>query len=683
MTTDNPFFTPSELPYQLPDFERIDAAHYRPAFEQGMADQRAEIRAITANPEPPTFENTIVALERSGQLLERVSLAFFNQTAADADETVQEIEAEISPKLSAHHDAIMLDPDLFARIKAVHDAGEELDPESQRLLERTHLEFTRAGAGLEPGQQARLKEINEELSSLSTTFQQKLMADTNESAVVVDDVEQLDGLSGDAIAAAAQTARERGHDGAYVITLNLPTAQPALHSLTSRELRERIHTASISRGNKGDEHDTTGIVARMARLRAERAALLGYSSHACYALEDSTAGSPAAVYELLSELIPAAIANAHAEAAELQKALDADTPTGKSVELRAWDWSFYSERVRRSTYDVDEAELRPYFELERVLHDGVFHAAHRLYGIDIVERTDLVGYHPDVRVFEVFDADGTPLGLFLGDFYTRASKRGGAWMDLLVKQSSLMGTKPVVVNNLNITKVPDGEPTLLAFHEVKTLFHEFGHALHGLFSEVRYPTFSAPEVRRDFVEFPSQVNEMWATWPDVLANYARHHQTGEPLPQETVQRIVDSQIWDQGFKTTEYLAASLLDLAWHEISPDTEIGDVLTFEAAALERAGVALEAIPPRYRTSYFAHIFAGGYSAGYYSYIWSEVLDADTVEWFRENGGLTRENGDHFRRTLLARGGSTEEMAAYREFRGRDPRIEPLLQRRGLDRT
>nr|WP_216843798.1 M3 family metallopeptidase [Phytoactinopolyspora alkaliphila] len=678
---DNPLLIASDLPYQLPRFEQIEQSHYRPAFDHCMAKHRAEIDAIAANPEPPTFENTIVALERSGQQLMRVFLVFFNQASANTNAEIQELHGELSPQIAAHQDAILLNPELFARVRAVHDASPELDPESRRLLDRTYLEFTRAGAGLTADQQARLREINGELSGLSTAFGNKLLDDTNATAVVVDDVADLDGLSADAIAAAAETARQRGLDGKYVITLGLPSNQPVLASLSNRDLRERIHRASIQRGANGNEHDTAATVARIVALRAERAALFGHHSHAAYTLEDSTAGSPAAVHEMLDKLVPAAVANAQAEAEALQEAV------GGEFTLQAWDWAFYSEQVRRTKYQVDEAELRPYFELERVLHDGVFFAAHRLYGVNFTERHDLTAYHPQARVFEVTEEDGSPLGLFVGDFFARESKRGGAWMNSFVEQSSLLGTQPVVINNLNVTQPPAGEPALMTFDEVNTMFHEFGHALHGLFSDVRYPKFSGTSVRRDFVEFPSQVNEMWSTWPEVLANYARHYRTGEQLSPEVVQRLLDSQIWGEGFKTTEYLAASLLDLAWHELSADDAgtitADDIPGFETAALEAAGIALDTIPPRYRTTYFAHIFGGGYSAGYYSYIWSEVLDAETVEWFKENGGLTRENGEHFRRTLLSRGGSVPEMDAFREFRGRDPQIEPLLERRGLNRS
>ncbi|HEU0041691.1 MAG TPA: M3 family metallopeptidase [Jiangellaceae bacterium] len=676
-TLSNPFHAPSELPYGLPPFDLIDPSHYLPAFEQGMADQLAEVEAIVAGPQPPTFENTIVELERSGQLLERVAVVFFNQASSDSNAEIRAIQSDVAPKLAAHSDAIHLDARLFDRIVAVREAAPQLDAESQRLLDRYHLEFVRAGAGLDAAAQGRLRELNAEISSLSTTFQQNLQEDTNASAVVLDEVTELDGLSDDAVAAAAEAAHDRGLDGKYVLTLVLPSGQPCLASLTNRSVRERVHHASIRRGSNGNEFDNSATAARLAALRAERAALLGYADHATYVLEDGTAGTPAAVHDMLGKLTPAAVANARAEAELLQDAI------GAEFELQAWDWAFYSERVRRSRFDIDAAALRPYFELERVLIDGVFYAAQQLYGLTFTERPDLPGYHPDVRVFEVVNHDGSPLGLFLADHYARESKRGGAWMNSFVDQSRLFGRRPVVANNLNIARPPAGEPTLLTFDEVTTMFHEFGHALHALFSDVQYPKFSGTSVYRDFVEYPSQVNEMWAVWPDVLANYAKHHATGEPLPQDLVQRLLDSQLWGEGFKTTEYLAATLLDLAWHEVTPGSDVADVAAFEAAALERAGVALPTIPPRYRTTYFAHIFAGGYSAGYYSYIWSEVLDADSVEWFKENGGLRRANGDHFRRTLLSRGGGVDPLEAFRGFRGRDPQIEPLLTRRGLDRT
>lgn len=679
---DNPLLAPSELPYGLPPFDRIADEHYLPAFEAGIAEHAQEVRAIATNPEPPTFENTIVALERAGQLLGRVSSVFFNLAASNTNETLQAVQAEIAPKLAAHSDAIHLDPELFARIEDLYERRDSLGlgAEQAWLLRRYHLDFQRAGAGLPEESQTRLRALNEELSTLSTRFQDNLLGDTNDLAVVVSTRDELAGLSEDAIAAAAAAATARGEDGKYLIKLGLPTAQPALASLHDRGLRERVFRASTSRGNRGNEYDNTEVLARIATLRAERAALLGHPHHAAYVIEDQTAKTPDAALSLLQRLAPVAVANAQADAAELQEEIENDTASGEDFTLQPWDWAYYAERVRRRRYDLDDAELRPYFELERVLVDGVFYAASRLYGLTFTERHDLPKYHPDVRVFEVTDADGSPLGLFLGDYYTRDSKRGGAWMNTFVDQSRLLGERPVVVNNLNIAKPPAGEPTLLTYDEVTTAFHEFGHALHGLLSDVEYPTFSGTSVPRDFVEFPSQVNEMWALWPEVLTNYARHHRTGEPLPARLVERLEESRQYGEGFATTEYLAAALLDLSWHLIGADSAIGDVRRFEADALEKAGVALETVPPRYRSTYFAHIFSTGYAAGYYSYIWSEVLDADSVEWFRENGGLTRENGDHYRRELLARGGSVDAMEAFRAFRGRDPEIEPLLKRRGL---
>jgi len=677
--SENPFFAPSELPYQLPPFQQIEPGHYLPAFERGMAEQRAEVAAIAADPRPPTLDNTLVALERSGRLLWRVSVALSTMSGAHTSEAIQRIEAEIEPRLAAHADAILLDRPLYERISALYEARDrlELDAESRRLLERCHTQFVRAGARLSTSEQDRLRELNTELASLCADFRAKLLAETNDVAVLVDDPAQLAGLPADAVTAAAEAARARGLPGGYLLTLVLATAQPALAALHDRDLRERLHRASVSRCGRGNANDTGEIVRRIVRLRAERASLFGYPHHAAYVIEDNTAGSVDAAQGMLARLIPAAVANAAAEAAELQAAATPDS----ALPLRAWDWAYYAERVRRDRYEVDEAQLRPYFELDRVLRDGVFHAATRLYGLRFTERGDLAGYHEDVRVFEVAEEDGTPLGLFLADLYTRDSKRGGAWSHSLVRQSRLLGTAPVVVNNLNIAKPPAGQPTLLTRDEVRTLFHEFGHALHGLLSDVTYPRLAGTQVPSDFVEFPSQVNEMWLQWPEVLANYAVHHETGAPLPAEVVDRVHAAARFNQGFKTTEYLAAAALDLAWHTVGADDPLGDVAEFEAAALARAGVAVELVPPRYRSAYFRHIFGGSmYSAGYYSYIWSEVLDADTVEWFTEQGGLRRDAGERFRRGLLGTGGSADPMSTYRAFRGSDPRIEPLLARRGL---
>ena len=680
-TAGNPFFTESTLPYRLPPFDRIEDAHYAPAFERGMAEQIAEIEAIASQSEPPTFENTIVPLERSGRLLERVASTFFSLASAHTNDAINEIRNEMAPRLAAHTDRILLHADLFARVRALYDQRESLalDDESRRLVEEYHVDFVRAGARLSDAEKERMQEINAELAALSSRFTQNVLDEVNASAVVVETREELAGLSENRIAAAAAAAATRGLENRYVIPLLNTSGQPALASLESRGLRERIMRTSLTRGSRGGEYDNREVITTMARLRAERAAMLGYPNHAAYVLERQTARTVEAVNERLASLAPPAVANARREAADLQAMANAD---GGGLELQAWDWSYYTEKVRADRYAFDASQLRPYFELDNVIENGVFFAASRLYGLTFEPRPELPVYHPDVRVWEVFDADGSPLGLFLGDFYARPSKRGGAWMNAYVSQSHLLGTSPVVANHLNVPKPPAGEPTLLTFEEVETLFHEFGHALHGFFSDVRHPYFAGTSVPRDFVEYPSQVNEMWAVWPEVLENYAVHHETGEPMPADLLDKVLATQQFNQGFATTEYLAASLLDQAWHQLPADEvpAADDVEAFEAAALEAAGVALEAVPPRYRSTYFSHVWSSGYSAGYYSYIWSEVLDADSVEWFKENGGLTRDNGDHFRRTLLSKGGSVDALTLFRNFRGADPDVRPLLERRGL---
>jgi peptidyl-dipeptidase Dcp len=682
-TVENPFFQPSSLPYQLPPFDQITDAHYAPAFERGMVEHSAEVAAIADNPEPASFENTIVAMERSGQLLSRVSRVFFNLAGAHTNDAIQAVQAEMAPKLSAHQDAIALNPALFERVEALYQNRDSLglDPEQKRLLERYRTDFVRAGAQLDDAQKTRLKEINSELATLQTQFSQNVLKEVNASAIVVDSRDELAGLSENQIAAAAKAAAERGMEGKFVVALMNTSGQPPLGALENRPLRERIMRASLTRGSQGGEFDNRGILTRVATLRAERALMLGYPTHAAYVLEDQTAGTTEAVNGMLARLAPAAVGNAKREAADLQAMIDAE---GGDFELAPWDWDFYAEKVRQERYAFDESQLKPYFEMMNVLENGVFHAANQLYGLRFERRTDLPTYHPDVVVYEVFDADGEPLALFLGDFYARPSKRGGAWMNAYVPQSGMFDTKPVVANHQNIPKPPEGQPTLMTFDEVTTMFHEFGHALHGMFSDVHYPRFSGTSVPRDFVEYPSQVNEMWATWPEILANYAKHHETGEPMPQELLDKVQAAEQFNQGFSTTEYLAASLLDQAWHQLSPE-QIPDaegLLDFEAAALAKAGVDFAPVPPRYRSTYFSHII-GGYSAGYYSYIWSEVLDADSVEWFKENGGLKRENGDHFRNTLLSQGGSKDAMELFRDFRGRDADITPLLERRGLNRA
>jgi peptidyl-dipeptidase Dcp len=676
----NPFLEPSTLPFQLPPFAEITDADFEPAFEAGFEEQLREIAQIISNPEEPTFENTFLPLERSGRILDRVATVFFNKSSADSSDFSNELEERIAPRLSAHSDAISLDPALFARITAVYEALDSagLDAESRYLVERYHAEFTIAGAGLSEEEKLRLRDYNQQLSTLTTRFEKNLLADTNELAVVIDDVAELDGLGASEVSAAAEAARERGLDGKWLVTLVLPTGHPWLSTLANRDTRERIMTASRSRGIRGGEFDNRELVLEITRLRAERARLLGFANHAAWVTADETAKSPENVADLLGRLAPIAARNARVEQADLEEL------AGHPVE--AHDWAFYTEKVRKAKYDVDTSEMRPYFEAENVRENGVFFAAGRLYGVRFTERPDLVAYHPDARVFEVTDEDGSAVGLYVLDLYTRDSKRGGAWMNPLVSQSALLDTPVVVVNNLNVPKPPAGEPTLLTFDEVTTFFHEFGHALHGLFARVTYPKFAGTEVFRDFVEFPSQVNEMWMLWPEVLANYATHHETGAAMPQELVEKLQTSAAFNEGFETSEYLAAALLDQEWHRIEADAasdsahRVESVEQFQAAALARVGLDNPAVPSRYESTYFAHTFSGGYDAGYYSYIWSEVLDADTVEWFRENGGLTRANGDRFRQRLLGVGGSKDPLEAYRDFRGRDAELGPLLERRGL---
>lgn len=681
MPTENPLLSPSTLPSGLPDYTTIRPEHYLPAFEAAFDAHRREIENITRVRSMPTFENTMVPLEESGRLLGDIARTFYTVSSADATPEIQEIEETLAPLMSAHQDSIQLDSALFWRIRSLHDQLDDLDltPEERYLVERHHTEMSHAGAGLDDDAKARLTELNQRLSTLTTQFEKNLLADTNDLAVVFDDVAELDGLSEGEISAAAQAAADRGLDGKWVVTLTLFTGHPYLSTLTDRTSRARLLEASRSRGSRGNDHDNRATLLEIVRLRAERAALLGYDTHAAYVTSDETAGSPEAVHDLLRRLAVPAARNARREQEKLQAIIDAEPAP---FPLEAHDWAFYTEKVRAAEYDLDRSALRPWFEAERVLRDGVFRAATELYGITFQERPELPAYHPDARVFEVFNADGSALGLFILDLYTRDTKRGGAWMNSIVLQSRLRGTSPVVVNNLNVPKPAPGRPTLLTLDEVTTLFHEFGHALHGLFATVTYPHFAGTNVYRDFVEFPSQVNEMWIYWPEILASYARHIDTGEPLPADVVDKLHASEVFNEGFATSEYLAAAWLDQAWHSLSVDEAADDldVAAFEASALADIGLDNPAVPTRYSSTYFAHVFSGGYSAGYYSYIWSEVLDADTVEWFRENGGLRRENGDRFRERLLGVGGSKDPLEAYRDFRGRDADIQPLLKRRGL---
>ncbi|MDG2090006.1 MAG: M3 family metallopeptidase [Gammaproteobacteria bacterium] len=681
MPTDNPFLVPSPLPFQYPQFDLISTEHYLPAFEQGMAEQLDEVGAITDQPEAPTFADTLIPLEVSGQLLNQVATVFYSMRSAHTNEDLNAIEVEIAPLLSAHSDQIYLNDALFNRIDSLYQdrASLELDPESLRLLEETHKGFIRAGAELNETDKQLLRTINTELAELSTSFGQNVLNEVNSVAMIIDDRSELAGLSNAEIQAASDEASARDLAGKFVIPLLNTSGQPSLTSLENRELRQRIYETSLSRGNRGGEFDTREILSRTINLRSEKAQLLGFPTHADYILQNQTAQTVGAVNQSLAELIPPSVANARREAADLQAMIDAE---GGDFVLAAWDWAYYAEKVRQERYQFDENQLRPYFEVNNVLQNGVFYAAEQVYGLSFEERFDLPVYQDDVRVFEVFEEDGSTLAFFIMDLYARSSKRGGAWMNAYVSQSNLLEQQPIVANHLNIPEPLAGEPTLMTFDEVTTMFHEFGHALHGMFSNVTYPSFSGTSVPRDFVEFPSQVNEMWASWPEVLANYAIHYETGEPLAPELLERVLDSQKFNQGFSTTEQLAASLTDIALHQL-PASEIpsaDELMTFEAETLINAGFDLPAVPPRYRLSYFSHIM-GGYSAGYYSYIWSEVLDADTVEWFKENGGMLRANGQHFRDSLLSQGGSTEAMQLFSDFRGRAPNVEPLLIRRGLD--
>ncbi len=678
----NPLLERSTLPFEYPPFDRIKPEHFEPAFAAGMADELKEVAAIANNPEPPTFDNTLVALEKSGQVLGRVQRDFSNLVGANADDALRAIETNMAPKLAAHEDEIRLNRPLFQRIEAIYQRRDQLglDPESTRLVERTYKDFVRSGAKLSDADKERLKAMNQRIATLETAYAQNVQNESNASAIVIDDPAQLAGMSPAEVAGTAEAAKNAGHPGKYLVALMNTSGQPSLASLENRALRQRIEETSLARCNHGGKYDNRAAVAELVKLRADKASLLGYPTFADYVLDEQTAKTVGTVNKLLADLAKPAVANARREAADMQKIIDQEKG---GFPLASWDWDFYAEKVRQARYDFDESQLRPYFELNHVLFDGVFYAANRLYGITFKERHDLPVYEPTVRVFDVFDADGKPLAIFIGDYYARPAKRGGAWMNSYVNQSTLLGEKAVVANHLNIPKPADGQPTLLTFDEVTTMFHEFGHALHGMFSHVRYPRFSGTEVPRDFVEYPSQVNEMWAVWPEVLTHYAKHYQTGAPMPTELIDKILATRKFNQGFATTEYLAASLLDQAWHQLKP-AEVprpDDVMRFETTALRNAGVDFAPVPPRYRTTYFLHVFQNDYAAGYYSYIWAEVLDADSVEWFKAHGGLMRANGDRFRQTLLSRGGSQDAMQMFHNFTGRDPYIEPLLKRRGLD--
>ncbi|MDQ2931636.1 MAG: peptidyl-dipeptidase Dcp [Gemmatimonadota bacterium] len=676
---ENPLLIKSTLPFEAPPFDKIKDSDFQPAIDEGMRQSLAEVTKIADQTSAPTFENTIVALERSGTLLRRVEQVFSGLAESNTNPAIQRARREEAPKLAAHSDAINLNAKLFARIKAVYDHRKTsaLNVEKQYLVERYYIRFVRAGANLAEPDKVKLRALNQEESTLRNAFSSKLLAATKAGALVLDSTAELAGFGAEEVAAAAQAAEGRGLNGKWVLPMQNTTQQPAQASLSSRAVRERLFNASITRAERGDSNDTRATVTRIAQIRAERAKVLGYPDYAAYVLENQMAKTPAAALKLLTGLVPAATAKARGEGADMQKLIDKENG---GFTLAPWDWQYYSERVRKASYDLDESQLKPYFELNRVLQDGVFFAANKLYGITFTERKDIPVYQPDVRVFEVRDSNGKPMALFYYDPFKRDNKAGGAWTSSFVSQSGLLGTKPVMYNVENFTKPAPGQPALLTFGDVTTMFHEFGHALHGMFSNVEYPTVAGTSVPRDFVEFPSQFNEHWALEATVFANYAKHYKTGAPMPQELVQKIRRARTFNQGFATTEYLSASLLDLAWHTLPPDAPLQNVDTFEEQSLERFKVDLRDVPPRYRSSYFSHIWDNGYAAGYYAYLWSEVLDDDAYAWFTEHGGMTRANGQRFRDMILSRGNTEDVGAMYRAFRGRDPRIEPLLEQRGL---
>jgi peptidyl-dipeptidase Dcp len=676
----NAFLTPSKLPFQAPDFASIQHADYEPAFEAGMKEQLAQVQKIADQTEAPSFENTLVAMEKTGEILKRVQAVFFNMSSAHTDEKLQAIEEKIAPKLASHSDDIFLNKKLFGRVETLWNQRSQLNlsEEQQRLLKEYYESFVRAGARLNEEQQKRVRAINEELSTLTTQFQNNLLAITKERGVVIDNVSDLDGMSAADIAAAKEAAQAKGFEGKYLLVITNTTRQPVLTSLKNRDVRRRVWLASANRGlGENQGIDNRPLVMSMARLRAERAKLLGYESHAAYTLENQMAATPKAAFKMLQDLAPGVVAKAKLEAADIQRHMKQD---GIEGEPQPWDWEYYAEKVRAEKYKIDENLVKPYFELDSVLKNGVFYTLGKLYGVRFEERKDLPVYHPTVRVFNVFGSDGKQIGLFYADYYQRDSKRGGAWMDAFVSQSRLLNQMPVVVNVMNVPPPAAGEPTLLSLDHVTTMFHELGHGVHGLFSAVEYPTLSGTSVPRDFVEFPSTFHEDWAIHPEVLANYARHYKTGETIPKDLLDKSIAASKFNKGFDTLEYVSAALLDLGWHSIAADTPVKDVESFEKELLNRYGVDYAPVPPRYRTTYFAHIWAGGYSAGYYAYLWSEVLAADAFAHMTRLGGLTAANGKLYRDKILSKGGTREVLEQYKDFRGSEPTVEALLIRRGL---
>ncbi|HRO09509.1 MAG TPA: peptidyl-dipeptidase Dcp [Saprospiraceae bacterium] len=677
--TDNIFFQPSTLPFQAIPFDRIKDGDFEPAFEKGMQDHLAEVEQIANNVEEPTFKNTLIAMEQSGQILTRVSLAFNVVSGANTNPELQDLQERLAPQLAAHKDAIHLNANLFKKIEALYNnkSGLGLDPESLRLLEYTYQSFVLDGAKLSDADKSKLMELNKEEASLSARFNNQLLDGTKAAALVVSDKEQLEGLTDGEIEAAAVAAKENNMEGKWYFSLKNTTQQPLLMSLKNRSVRENLFQASWTRTEKGDKNDTRSTIARIAQIRAEKARLIGYDNYASWSLQDQMAKTPEAVDAFLKQLIPASVSRAKAEARDIQQLIDRQKG---GFELEAWDWDYYAEQVRKEKYDLDENLTKPYFELNSVLENGVFYAANKLFGISFKERKDLPVYHPDVRVFTVLEENGDTLGLFYCDFFKRDNKNGGAWMDNMVGQSKLFGTKPVIYNVCNYTKPVSGQPALISFDDVTTTFHEFGHALHGLFANQMYPSLSGTNVPRDFVEFPSQFNEKWALYPEVLKNYAKHYQTGEAIPDALVDKIKNAATFNQGYAMTELLAAADLDLQWHKLKTGDGLQDVDTFEADALKNHQLNLKEVPPRYRSSYFLHIWANGYAAGYYAYLWAEMLDHDAYSWFQENGGMTRANGQRLREMILSQGNSQDLEQMYLAFRGKKPVIEPMLKNRGL---
>ena len=679
VTNENPFFTVSKLPFQAPQFDKIKDSDYKPAFEEGMKQQLNEIQKIADNSEPATFENTLIAFEKSGQLLTRVKLVFNALSSANTDSVLQNLQEEIAPMLAAHQDAIFLNSKLFERVKSIYEKRDQLklDKESKKLISYYYDKFVHAGANLSVEDKSKLKILNEEEATLSAKFINMLLAGTKDGALVVSDSSKLAGLTTAELDAASQVASDRGLSGKWVIPLQNTTQQPSLISLNNRQTRKKLFENSWNRCEQNDDNDTRSVIERIATIRAEKAKLLGFQNYAAWALEDQMAKTPETVEKFLAGLVPATVSNEQKEAVDLQAFIK---QSGENFKLKPWDWNYYAEKLRKERFKLDDSQIKPYFVLENVLQKGIFYAAHELYGLTFKELHNIPVYQEDVRVFEVFDNDGSPLALFYTDYFKRDNKSGGAWMDNFVLQSKLLGTKPVVYNVTNFVKPAPGQPALLSYDDVTTLFHEFGHALHGIFADQEYPSLSGTNVPRDFVEFPSQFNEHWALYPKVLQNYALNYKTGKPMPQELADKIVKAQLFNQGYDFTEILEAADLDMAWHTLSVSDSVQNSDKFEINSLTKDNLYIPEVPPRYRSSYFMHIWGNNYAAGYYAYLWAEMLDDDAFDWFLQNGGLTRENGDRYRKMILSRGGTEDYNKIYREFTGHNPSIEPMLRDRGL---